>query len=114
MAGGDDSAFSERQKEEIEQIAHPNRRETDHSLTDEQIAEIKGIVRQSLIEYGFEANGPETRKANIARTHFVDKMMSRFDSLSMNVGRAIVYALITAFLGLVWLGFKTKLLSGGG
>lgn len=83
----------------------------ENHFSDAQREEIKELVRVAMIENGFGANGPETREKNIKRTQFIDNMMERFDNISVNVGRAITYAIITALLALLWLGFKTKILS---
>lgn len=88
MAGSDDNLFSYAQREEIREI-----------------------VRKTIIEVGLDANGSETRAKNIQRMQFIDWAMYKFNNLSVNVGRAVTFAIVTALLGLVWLGFKTKILS---
>jgi hypothetical protein len=88
MAGNDDNLFSHAQREEI-----------------------KDLARQTVIESGFESNGPETRMRNIKRVQFIDWAMDKFDHLSVNVGRAVTITVVVAILGLVWVGIKTKILS---
>lgn len=119
MAGNNDDErengphLTESQREEVAALAEGKVKESGNLFTASEVEVIKSIIRSTLVEQGFDANGPETRKCNIARMKFVDEMMHKFDRLTINIGRAVTYGIIAAILGALWIGFKTKILSGG-
>jgi len=82
----------------------------DSRLSKEKEDEIREIVRKEMIENGFDANGTESRKKNIQRFHFVDRMIASYSNLTVNIGRAVAWVLVAALMGAVWLGIKMKVL----